>query len=260
MEHSFNTEIARVYGVHAAVFIHNLYWWICKNEANGRHYYEGRNWTYNSLTALEKLFPYFTRRQIRTVIANCEAKGAVIKGNFNKKGYDRTNWYALSEEVLQIYGGYADTGTSCAQTVTGAMPERAQPMPKTAQYCAQTSTPIPDSKPYSKPDIESIGAKAPKPTRKRFEKPTVEDVKAYCQERHNSIDAERFVDYYEAKGWMVGKSHMRDWRAAVRNWERRGGCSAAPKSQTRGSSASFNAMDLDNDIRPLPPVGQGRQQ
>ena len=55
---------------------------------------------------------------------------------------------------------------------------------------------------------------------KRFTPPNVEEVKAYCAERKNNIDAQRFVDYYTSNGWQVGKNKMKDWRAAVRNWER----------------------------------------
>lgn len=56
---------------------------------------------------------------------------------------------------------------------------------------------------------------------KRFSEPTVEEVSAYCRERGNNIDPQRFVDYYTSNGWMVGKNKMKDWRAAVRNWVRR---------------------------------------
>lgn len=55
----------------------------------------------------------------------------------------------------------------------------------------------------------------------RFTPPTVEEVQAYCRERNNTIDAGRFVDFYEAKGWMVGKNKMKSWQAAVRTWEQR---------------------------------------
>lgn len=54
----------------------------------------------------------------------------------------------------------------------------------------------------------------------RFTPPTLEEVKQYCQERNNNIDAERFLDYYTSNGWMVGKNKMKDWKAAVRTWER----------------------------------------
>lgn len=49
--------------------------------------------------------------------------------------------------------------------------------------------------------------------------PTLEMVKNYCQERKNTVKAERFINFYEAKGWLVGKTKMKDWQAAVRNWE-----------------------------------------
>ena len=56
--------------------------------------------------------------------------------------------------------------------------------------------------------------------RKRFVAPRVDEVKSYCEERDNGIDPEAFIDHYESKGWMVGKNRMKDWKAAVRNWER----------------------------------------
>ena len=54
----------------------------------------------------------------------------------------------------------------------------------------------------------------------RFIPPTLEEVSAYCKERNNNVDAERFIDFYESKGWMIGKSKMKDWKASVRTWER----------------------------------------
>ena len=54
----------------------------------------------------------------------------------------------------------------------------------------------------------------------RFIPPTTDEIKAYCSETGRNVDAERFVDFYSSKGWMVGKNKMKDWKAAVRNWER----------------------------------------
>lgn len=56
------------------------------------------------------------------------------------------------------------------------------------------------------------------PTRKRFVPPTVQDVADYCRGEGYTVDAGRFVDYYTANGWRVGKNPMRNWRAAVRTW------------------------------------------
>jgi len=56
---------------------------------------------------------------------------------------------------------------------------------------------------------------------KYFKKPSVEDVINYCILRKNNIDAEAFIDFYESKGWMVGKNKMKDWKAAIRTWEKK---------------------------------------
>ena len=78
-----------------------------------------------------------------------------------------------------------------------------------------------------------------------FHAPTVDEVNAYCQERNNSVDAARFVDYYTANGWKVGKNPMKDWRAAVRTWER-----TTPKatSETPDRYANLrNLMEANKD-------------
>lgn len=55
---------------------------------------------------------------------------------------------------------------------------------------------------------------------KKFIPPTLEEVREYCKERNNRVDPERFIDHYESNGWKVGKNPMKDWKAAVRTWER----------------------------------------
>ena len=55
---------------------------------------------------------------------------------------------------------------------------------------------------------------------KRFTPPTVEQVAEYCKERNNAVDPQKFIDHYTANGWKVGKNKMKDWKAAVRTWER----------------------------------------
>jgi len=56
---------------------------------------------------------------------------------------------------------------------------------------------------------------------KPFNKPTILEVQDYCSERNNNIEAEAFIDFYESKGWFVGKNKMKDWKACVRTWEMR---------------------------------------
>lgn len=70
----------------------------------------------------------------------------------------------------------------------------------------------------------NMGVPAEAPERKRYARkpfipPTVEEVSAYCAERGNNVDPQAFIDFYESKGWMIGKNKMKDWKAAVRTWE-----------------------------------------
>ena len=66
---------------------------------------------------------------------------------------------------------------------------------------------------------ESVADKPP--TRHRFSPPSVDDVRAYCTENGFRVDPDRFVDFYTSNGWRVGKNPMKDWKAAVRIWERK---------------------------------------
>lgn len=69
-------------------------------------------------------------------------------------------------------------------------------------------------------DNEILKEKEKKKNRS-FEKPSLQAVADYCRERHNNVDAQAFIDFYEAKGWVIGKDKMKDWKAAVRTWEHR---------------------------------------
>lgn len=93
-----------------------------------------------------------------------------------------------------------------------------------------------DNIPPSEDKSSSVGIEearekiAPLPP-KKFLKPTVDEVRAYCLERKNDIDPEKWFDFYQSKGWRVGSQPMKDWKAAVRTWERRDGYQTLPKKQ-----------------------------
>lgn len=107
MNFHFDGAVAEMYGVDGAVFISRLQFWIEKNAANDRHYHEGRYWTYNSLRAMEKLFPFWSRRQIERIVKNLKEKGVLLTANYARDSYDRTLFYALDESKLPIspFGG-----------------------------------------------------------------------------------------------------------------------------------------------------------
>lgn len=77
----------------------------------------------------------------------------------------------------------------------------------------------------------------------RFLPPTREEVQAYCQEKGYVVDAERFIDFYESKGWFVGKNKMKDWKAAVRNWARSQREEKTAKGTEKPSGNRFNNFD-----------------
>lgn len=99
MNHSFSVENATKYGVESAIFIENMQFWLAKNKANNRHFYDGRYWTYNSAKAFSELFPYWSASQVSRIIKKLEDSGILVTGNYNQSAYDRTKWYSLKDEI-----------------------------------------------------------------------------------------------------------------------------------------------------------------
>ena len=224
MIHFFDTEIAQQYGVNAAILLQNIAYWCELNEANDINYYDGTYWTFNSRKALTIIFPYMSERQIGTAIQKLIDEGLVITGNYNKMPYDRTLWYALSKKGKSIM-------QKCKM-------EDAEMSNDKMQKCKTNTRYIPNNNPYNNTD--SIADKPQKRT--RFVVPTLEEVQVYCNERRNGVDAQRFIDYYSSNGWKVGKNPMKDWKAAVRTWERNG------YSTKQSEVNPYAGMDADSII------------
>lgn len=106
---------------------------------------------------------------------------------------------------------------------------------------------IENQRQLNKEQLSKEESKKEKKTKnKRFTPPTVKDVQAYCQERKNKVDAERFVDFYSSKGWMIGKNPMKDWKAAIRTWERNN--YAKPQTGPNGIKLSAERDELDDEL------------
>jgi hypothetical protein len=93
------------FGLDSAVFLDYVAHWLHLNSCNKqpRNYHEGRYWTYNTHEALHSIFPGWPPETIRNIVRKCVKKGLLMVGNFNKKKYDRTNWYSLTDLALQYY-------------------------------------------------------------------------------------------------------------------------------------------------------------
>ena len=134
MEHHFNVELAKEYGILEAVILNHLQFWTEKNRANGTNFHDGYYWTYNSTRAFSELFPYASQKQIRKALQNLINEGIVQTGNYNKTPYDRTLWYSFTEK-----------GNSIFQTVSLDFPKKENGNDSEGQ-------PIPDNKPDNKPN------------------------------------------------------------------------------------------------------------
>jgi hypothetical protein len=91
-------------------------------------------------------------------------------------------------------------------------------IPKDTKNTDSDSKSVSDSVSDSKSDIKEISSLR-SDTKKNFIKPTLQEIQAYCQERKNSVNPQKWLNHYESNGWKVGKNPMKDWKAAVRTWE-----------------------------------------
>lgn len=214
--HSFDPDIAQRVGINAAVIYQNIVWWTQKNAANGRHFHDGRYWTYNSIKAFDALFPYLTQKQIRTALDRLEGAGLIMSGSFNKAGYDRTKWYCPAGQLH---------------------------LPSGANGSAHEVKAIPDSKPDIKPD-DLFGAEAPKQKRRSMALPdgwvpsqkNIED--AYTRgftDAEIRSEAEAFRDYHIARG-----TTFKDWNAAWRTWL--GNARKFAKARPAGNRGGHDAL------------------
>lgn len=156
LHHTFDIHIAEIYGVKEAILIHHFQHWIQINRNKGINEHEGSTWTYQTLEDIAANFPYWTKSQIQDLIERlCTGRNrksnkkdldfqpVLKKGNFNRHPYDRTIWYAfIDQENFTVLGN-----------------------PKMAKGRSQKGereipTPIPDTKPYTKPLEEKINKKS----------------------------------------------------------------------------------------------------
>jgi hypothetical protein len=206
MYHSFDTDVAALVGVNAAIIFNNIAFWIKKNEANEENYYDGCYWTYNTKAAWRTLFPYMGEKQFKAALQKLIDEGLLKTGCYNSKPFDRTLWYALTEKGYSMF----QNGTAPkAQNRTMEEPKRDSPIPYINTYI---NTDI-----NNNPPISPQGGKRERA--KPFTPPDIDEVRAYCKDRANGIDPDEWYDFYVSKGWMVGKNKMVDWKAAVRTWE-----------------------------------------
>ncbi|MBQ1294790.1 MAG: hypothetical protein IIY21_12180 [Clostridiales bacterium] len=136
-----------------------------------------------------------TRQQVRTVLCKLEATKEITKEQ-------RDGIVVIS---ITNYDVYQDSNQGFNQEITKDQEEKEKRTKKEKEEGTRIKETLP------KGSVKKNGV---------FTPPSVEEVSAYCLERGNAVDPHSFVSFYESKGWMIGKNRMKDWRAAVRTWER----------------------------------------
>ena len=148
-------------------------------------------------------------------------------------GAERSAWAFLKVQVDANNDSYDAKVSKCREAGKASAAKRQQ-MSTDVNERQRVSTNKNNNKNKNKNnnDIGSSG---------RFAPPTLEEVRAYCQERMNTVDPERFVDYYTSNGWKVGKNPMKDWKAAVRSWER---SDSATQKSTKSSDSLEDQYEM----------------
>lgn len=180
-------------GLNEAILLQKIHGWLqCTPKEH-----IGRNWIYNSYKSWHEQLEFMSESTIKRAMKSLIDKGIVITENFNKEKFDKTLWYSIDyeklDEIVRTIDSVKMTLRECQNDITNT----------NINY-------------NNKENINNINIIN---TKERFKKPTVEEVSLYCKERNNGINAEAFVNFYESKGWLVGKTPMKDWKAAVRTWE-----------------------------------------
>lgn len=202
--HSFTVDVAKAVGVNAAILLQSIKWWCLKNRANGKHYHDGLYWTYNSTKAWHELYPYIGKGAINSALKKLEDGGYVRTGNYNKSAYDRTKWYAITEEGLALFGESIYRNQKMDE-------------PETENGTGETEKPIPDTLPVTYPTTKPMGEHE---KRQRFTPPTREQVREYVAQKGYHFDPDQFYDYYDASDWhLQGGKRITRWKQCCVTWE-----------------------------------------
>lgn len=233
--HSFDIDVAQVVGVNAAILLGSIRHWCKKNSSNGKHYHDGRYWSYNSTKAFCEMYPYLGRTAIDHALKRLEEDGYILIGNYNKTKYDRTRWYSITDEGLALFypqGRMDEEIHSLKEGMEGR--ER-------RNGSAQNKEPIPVVNSCLTSSSNNMGEK-PKSKRKAFVPPTLDEVKAYILAKGYHIDPQSFIDYYEADDWRDNRGNkVTSWKRCCVNWESR--WKSRNKNRNEVSKSDYSVYD-----------------
>ena len=192
-----------------------------------------KNWEkYQAVEALEKAKELNRARQKRWYEANKKTPNVSLT-------LDLTQPNAIDkEEEIEL-----DTNYPVISNIWDKN-EQCECLTKDGTTCLRRASYLIKGKRYCNQHSREILEPTLKEAKKRFTKPSITDIEDYCKEKGILIDSESFFDYYESKGWIVGKAPMKDWKAAVRNWAKND-----KNWQKKRKLPDFTDEDLRNDSK-----------
>ena len=206
--HNFNITLAKKYGIEAAILIEHIYWWVHKNECEeveGMEH-DGRWWCRSTAKGFAKYIPYMKPDKIWRTLRKLEGSVLMV-GNFNRQALNQTLWYTFTDKFIKEltsldydFENFKNANLKNKKSNNSII-----------------NNPIKEN--IIKEDIKKEDNKL-SPKKSKFQKPTIEQIDDYIREMNLHFTADGFFDYYESKGWVIGKSPMKDWKAACRTWER----------------------------------------
>lgn len=249
VDHHFRVDLAQKFGIDAAVFLHDVYFWVSYNKSNQKNYRDGRYWTYNKMTAFCERHPYWSRRQIERIIASCKEHGLLLIGCYNTDTRDRTKWYSLSDKAMRFfcddasYGGGEMLAPKASEDARNEPPDLADSNAPNGEMESteygngihQTVTALPDNiladSFIASPIVPPEGDKPRRAKRKRSEPKVVPDWKT-----------ERFEAFWQA--YPCGKSKQ----AAIKAWDKLRPDDALLEQMARGLKRAMQSRQWQEGI------------
>jgi hypothetical protein len=182
---SFKTEYAEKYGIECAILIQGIQLGLMINRNKPTHNKMGKVWMYNSVKDWNETYPFMSESTIKRSLNKLKECKVIEVMQLDSNPMNKTNWYTLTNAL-----GHFE-------------PIEEVKLTQSKQYKTNSI----------KQTIDSV-VEPPRKEVKKFVKPTIDEI----QKEFVDIDAERFYNYYESKGWLVGNTKMKNWKAAATNW------------------------------------------
>ena len=214
---SFIDTVAVEVGVNEAIMLSNIYHWVMSNKASDRNCFDNKYWTYDTVKSFSFKYPFWTAKQVRTILSHLEKNGYIESGCYNKMKFDRTKWYTLTDKGFTLFNMNSFDLPTMANEIC----------PFGQMRIAPEGKPIPHTNTYT--NTNTICAKGTTRKKKEFVPPTLEDIQAYIYEKveagkveYKNVDVNTFFNYYNEADWHMSNGRkIKSWKQCLVTWASR---------------------------------------